>query len=519
MLIFLSKTMEILKMSHKIEIILLIFFLISLSFEQEIGLVAVDTINLAEVIGIDGSYSNQRTYSLGDLDGDGYSDFITSGYIESDSGWTLFNIIFYGDSDFSFSRIKYMPYAPYVVNVGDVNGDGWNDLLMGHPNMGMFSYGEVWLFLGGSDMDTIEDWSYSPYIYYNFFGSRIIPVGDDNEDGFDDFIVVGPSGDFDCSGEICLFYGSADVPHLERMWEGETDTSFLGWMTYLGDFNGDSLKDILTQTGGFSGGHAQYWILLNTGRIADGEFIQVGEGQMCSTSYGIDDGYTDPRGIPYSFDFDEDGKDEIIIDALSTYNRYLFEYNDDSLDISIFHIEGLFIQNPFKCFICRVSDYIVFLSLGEDEIDTIYIDTTIYHFSFGDFDGYGEDINNDGYDDLIYSIIDSACSPLKFIIFTTNPHYNAIFEGQESVHPPQLYIYPNPSNSGCFIKFSANRFEAINVSLIDLSGRQIATLFSGRAENNAYSISLNTNNLSTGVYFIRLTTPNKTLYKKLLIVK
>ena len=67
-----------------------------------------------------------------------------------------------------------------VKNVGDVNGDGYNDFLVGAREA---SYAK--LYFGGADFDTIADLTMQMEYTGDYFGNTLAS-GDLNGDGFSD---------------------------------------------------------------------------------------------------------------------------------------------------------------------------------------------------------------------------------------------------------------------------------------------------------------------------------------------
>lgn len=79
--------------------------------------------------------------------------------------------------------------------------------------------------------------------------------------------------------------------------------------------------------------------------------------------------------------------------------------------------------------------------------------------------------------------------------------------------------YPNPFNPSTIIRFSLPRAQNITLEVFDISGRNVATLISGRVESGNNSIQFNTHNLSSGIYFYKLTAENFTQTKKMMLIR
>ena len=109
-------------------------------------------------------------------------------------------------------------FGSSVAGVGDVNGDGFADVVVGAPgNPANGDMGEVYLYLGNS-MRTSSS-SSTPIFYSSAaagdrFGSAISGIGDTNRDGFCDF-AVGAPGVTDTNGStggLDVFFGGPNGP-------------------------------------------------------------------------------------------------------------------------------------------------------------------------------------------------------------------------------------------------------------------------------------------------------------------
>ncbi|MBN1634789.1 MAG: T9SS type A sorting domain-containing protein [Ignavibacteria bacterium] len=93
--------------------------------------------------------------------------------------------------------------------------------------------------------------------------------------------------------------------------------------------------------------------------------------------------------------------------------------------------------------------------------------------------------------------------------------------------------YPNPFNSNTTIKFSIPHLVTLSphhlvtlspchfvtLKVYDLLGREVATLINENLHPGTYEVSFNANNLSSGIYFYRLSAGNFSETKKLVLLK
>ncbi|MFH0765875.1 MAG: T9SS type A sorting domain-containing protein, partial [Calditrichota bacterium] len=75
-----------------------------------------------------------------------------------------------------------------------------------------------------------------------------------------------------------------------------------------------------------------------------------------------------------------------------------------------------------------------------------------------------------------------------------------------SISPEQLELvtaYPNPFNAQTNISVNLNKADLINLTIYDMNGCSVQTLFQGQLEAGQYEFSLNGANLSVGSYILR----------------
>jgi hypothetical protein len=163
--------------------------------------------------------------------------------------------------DFRGMRIE-EALGAYVAGAGDVNGDGYDDVLAlsrwsrdGDPQVA----GRVYLFRGSpGGLEKQPSWIFEGPGGGAYLGDGIASAGDVNGDGFDDVLIgCATCGDkFGLEGSMSLFLGSAHglAPRPERVWWGGSVEANLGWRAArVGDVNGDGYDDVLLGSPHWSG--------------------------------------------------------------------------------------------------------------------------------------------------------------------------------------------------------------------------------------------------------------------------
>ena len=140
-----------------------------------------------------------------------------------------------------------------ISGAGDINGDGYDDVLLGAPGEGSNRQGQVHVFVGSdSGLDTVGGEMLTGTEVNGQFGAAVAGVGDLNGDGFDDVVIGSPgyplSGGGLRSGMVQVLQGSAGGLFGAGVVEaGLGVTGFGGMLVAAGDTNGDNLPDFLVR--------------------------------------------------------------------------------------------------------------------------------------------------------------------------------------------------------------------------------------------------------------------------------
>jgi hypothetical protein len=79
--------------------------------------------------------------------------------------------------------------------------------------------------------------------------------------------------------------------------------------------------------------------------------------------------------------------------------------------------------------------------------------------------------------------------------------------------------YPNPFNPSTVIQFSLPQQEHVQLAVYDVMGREISTLVDEAATAGTHSVRFDASRYASGVYFYRLTTPDKSITKMMTLIK
>ncbi len=197
-----------------------------------------------------------------------------------------------------------------VSKAGDVNGDGYGDVIVGAPyyDNGEIDEGRVFVYYGSSaGLSGIPDWSAESNQARAAFGIPVAVAGDVNGDGFSD-VLVGASffdnGEIN-EGRVFVFHGGPAGLTQDPAWvaEGDAEFSYFGWAaTTAGDVNGDGFSDVIVGAYGDNSftGKAFVYHGTQTGLNSEPNWTFVGTdpndhfGRMVNTAGDVNgDGYSD----------------------------------------------------------------------------------------------------------------------------------------------------------------------------------------------------------------------------------
>lgn len=269
--------------------------------------------------------------TAGDVNGDGYADVIIGAHLydngQTDEGRV---VVYLG----SASGLSLTPdwiaesdqasanFGEAVSTAGDVNGDGYADVIVGARlyDNGQTDEGRVFVYYGSaSGLSPIANWTAESDVASATFGNAVRTAGDVNGDGYADIIIghdAYDNGQTD-EGRVVVYHGSAVGLSASPNWmvEGNQISANLGnTVSTAGDVNGDGYADVIVGARFYDNGQADegrayvYYgsaTGLNTSAnwTVESDQISANFGQSVSTAGDVNgDGYADVIVSAYAYD-------------------------------------------------------------------------------------------------------------------------------------------------------------------------------------------------------------------------
>ncbi|OQX89334.1 MAG: hypothetical protein B6D65_03750 [candidate division Zixibacteria bacterium 4484_93] len=353
-----------------------------------------------------------------------------------------------------------------VSPAGDFNGDGFSDLLVGaNVSLGI---GKAYIFFGGPAFDGIPDVEMAGREFVDNYGYAVTGLGDINGDGFDDVAVGALYNDAlgDRTGQVYIYFGGETA-------DGEADIVLTGLdsLNDFGcdldggyDINGDGAPDLIV--GSVQAG--RYWEAPGLAEIFFGgelldtipDVIVSGEDTMDFFG-GVVAGLGDMNGDGYD-DF-ASGAYHHHGDAESSGKVYVYLGGEETDSIPDLIIEGHGEEQNLGTNTSSVGDIngdgffdlavassydpitgtpggMVSIYFGGESLDTIP-DIVMFAENYGDRFGWSirriGDINGDGYEDIVITAARADC-------YREDDGKAYIYLGYASNRPPEAELLSPP---------------------------------------------------------------------------
>jgi hypothetical protein len=306
-------------------------------------------------VGTGENVNNHYGYAVGtagDINGDGFNDVIAGAYHHANFRGRAY--LYLGSSDGLAEPASFVLdgegpdnyFGRSVATAGDVNGDGYDDIIVGAQAYDR-STGRAYLYAGGP-----TGLSASPAAVLSgegpsdSFGQSVGTAGDVNGDDYDD-VIVGAHSVNNGTGRIYVYAGSGSglkpIPSSVITGQGQGDR--LGFSVgTAGDVNGDGYSDVIAGAYGVSEGKGSVYVYAGGPEGLDARPILTATGEVAGDWFG--------HSVGTAGDLDGDGYDEIVVGARNhdgnTGRVYLYAGSALGLDAApLFIFDGQALNSWF----------------------------------------------------------------------------------------------------------------------------------------------------------------------------
>jgi hypothetical protein len=300
--------------------------------------------------------------SAGDVNRDGYSDLLVGAFMYDGQAINEGRAYLYLGSATGLGTLPAWTQDPTdisgaefgsaLIGAGDVNGDGYSDVLIGAFGWGTgttLDEGRAYLYLGSATgLGTTPAWTSDPTDEASAeYGLYLGALGDVNGDGFSD-VAVGAhrkDGNFVDEGRIYVYYGSATgLPSVPSWTADPADqtSAWLGKVSGAGDVNGDGYADLVMGAQFFDTAFAdegRIWVYLGSSTGLTWAHYVVSPTGQAGANFG--------RNVVGAGDLDGDGYSEVLVGAANwdgaAVNQgrvYIFFGSASGITGAAFHVDS-----------------------------------------------------------------------------------------------------------------------------------------------------------------------------------
>ncbi|MDK9700098.1 MAG: FG-GAP-like repeat-containing protein [bacterium] len=423
------------------------------------------------------------TANIGDIDGNGTEEYVTSVQPEQGQGYVL---CYRNYSQFPVYRIEGSGVGSFgakVVAIGDVTCDSVTDLLVTDPiaNSHVISSGVAYLYDGyrGTLIDCVA--SPTPRVGGRF-GENAAGVGDLNRDGKPEFAVVAPYETSDnWSGAVYIFDGASKT--LFRTHYGSPGEE-LGKIIAGGiDVTGDIIPEYFLSAPGFRNGLGFRTGKVNCFNGATGTLLY----SILSPEYRADNFAVD---LVLTQDITSDGYPDLLIAS----NEYDYANQIDAGKVDFF----------------RATDGL--------HVSRLQLAVPLANHRFGSRLAILE--NADQAPTIIVSAL-GLSSQRSGQVIGYQSTASAVGRSEAGLLPVglQCSVYPNPSNSQIQVRFSLPTAGEVNSRLYETTGRELHRPIRGSFSAGDHVAPITLNGFSSGIYYLEIEANQQRRFCKILLVK
>jgi hypothetical protein len=432
--------------------------------------------------------------NVGDVNCDGVDDFISL-FGDNDSLRLYINL---DDSTINdYYTLFIAPSRVYLYRIsggGDNNNDGLGDYWLFYQYYG--TEDTIWSYAGCESLDANPDFyivrSGEPAPYYSTMSRELCTDCDLNGDQIPDIIYGQYTGYENYPGRICIVWGGASMSTTpDLVFYAPINENY--WSEFgkdiacLDDISGDGIDDLwVTQ------GHRNY--------------IYFG-GQPFDTLHDIALDYTHMYpNIDNVGDVNNDGYNDVMLLStgyLFSYVSYIYCYPGMDTLVDVIYMDHDFSRHP---------EVVNISNIGMD------------HSRAGDIDG-------DGIDDILISARETDREDLDNGYLFVQAGWDSIptpAENESEINIPEnielKQNYPNPFNSGTTIEFNLPRSGYVEVKIYNLLGELICIPLQKHLPAGNHTINWNGrdakgNICPTGIYFYQITAGSNSETKRMILLK